>query len=98
MVMSARYQKWLPVIDDALCTGCGSCVEACGTRSLQMVNRTAALLRPGVCGSDEHCVVPCEQRAIHMQWVDLDGDKDRGKWRAEVDLLEMMRNREKKRR
>jgi hypothetical protein len=63
-----------------------------------MVSRIAALLRPGVCGSDERCVIPCGPGAIRMQWLDLGGDKDHGKWRAEVDLLEMMQHREKRRR
>ncbi len=94
--MSARYVKWLPVIDDELCTGCGRCVEACGPKSLQIVNLTAMLVRPGACGSEEHCIDPCPEGAIRMDWRELGGDKDRGKWRAEVDIFERSRRHEKR--
>ena len=94
--MSARYQKWLPVVDDAICTGCGRCLEACGPRSLQIVRSAAVLARPGNCGSDEFCMAACTEGAIRMEWVDLAGDKDRGKWRAEVDVLEIIRSHEKR--
>ena len=96
--MSVRYQKWVPVVDDSLCTGCGRCVEACIPRSLQMVDETAALVRPGNCGSEALCIAPCAERAIRMAWIDLAGDKDRGKWRAEVDVFEIMRNHAKRQR
>ncbi len=80
--MNERSQKWVPVVDEDLCTGCGGCVEACGPKSLELLGRAAVLVRPDTCGSEEHCIAPCPADAIHMAWVDVRGDGTRGKWRA----------------
>lgn len=82
--MTAQFFKWLPVVDEDLCTGCAACVEACGPKSLEIVDRVAVLVRPDTCGSEEHCVAPCPTAAIQMRWVAATGDKARGKWRAEA--------------
>ncbi|MBI2950006.1 MAG: 4Fe-4S binding protein [Verrucomicrobia bacterium] len=74
----------MPVVDEDLCTGCAACVEACGPKSLEIVDRVAVLVRPDTCGSEEHCIAPCPTTAIQMAWVEMDGDKNRGKWRAEL--------------
>lgn len=84
--MSTRYFKWVPVVDQELCTGCAACVEACGPKSLELVARVAVLAQPDTCGSEEHCIAPCPTAAIRKEWVELEGDKGRGKWRAEVDV------------
>ena len=73
--------KWMPEIDEELCTGCAACVEACGPRSLALVGRLAVLMYPDTCGSEEHCMGPCLEDAIHMAWVRCDGDGSRGKWK-----------------
>ncbi|MFB3923676.1 MAG: ATP-binding protein [Terriglobia bacterium] len=72
--------KWMPVIDVEACTGCGLCVEACGPRSLDIVDGKAVLARPDTCGSEEHCIEPCRDDAIHMAWVPMRGDGTRGRW------------------
>lgn len=41
MPMSVEYLKWLPVVDEDLCTGCAACVEACGPKSLEILDRVA---------------------------------------------------------
>lgn len=86
--MSVAYLKWLPVVDEDLCTGCAACVEACGPRSLEIMDRVAVLVRPDTCGSEEHCITPCPTAAIQMRWVQATGDKERGKWRAEASLAD----------
>ncbi len=86
--MSTRYLKWLPVVDEDLCTGCGRCIEACGPKCLEMTGSVAQLLAPEACGSEEHCIGPCPESALRMAWLETDGDKCHGKWRAEVDIFE----------
>lgn len=81
--MNLPRQKWVPVVDEDLCTGCGACVEACGPRSLEIQNGVAVLERPDTCGSEEHCIAPCPTAAIQMAWVRSSGDLARGKWRSE---------------
>lgn len=81
--MNPEWFKWLPVIRAELCTGCGRCVEACGPRSLAIVDQVAVLLHPETCGSEEHCIAPCPEAAIRMEWVRWtlpDGDRSRGRW------------------
>lgn len=73
--------KWMPVIDVEVCTGCGLCVEACGPKSLEVVDGIAVLARPDACGSEEHCIEPCREDAIRMAWVSTTGGPARGRWR-----------------
>src|SRR5215469_6240610 len=42
--------KWLPVIVEDACTGCGLCVAACGPACLETQNLVAILTRPEDCG------------------------------------------------
>jgi len=73
--------KWVPVVDIDYCTGCGECVEACGPQCLEIVDSIAVLVRSDKCGSEEHCIEPCPEVAIHMEWVEMYGDEKVGKWR-----------------
>lgn len=75
-------EKWLPVIDNNVCTGCGACVAACGPACLSLKQSVAVLHQPEVCGSEEHCIPVCEGGAIKMAWVLTDGDPCIGKWRS----------------
>lgn len=72
--------KWVPVVDIDYCTGCGECVDACGPQCLEIVNNVAVLIRADICGSEEHCIEPCPEDAIHMEWAEIWGDERVGKW------------------
>lgn len=75
-------EKWVPLIDPDCCTGCNRCVEACGSKSLALINGLAVLVLPQTCGSEEHCVSACPEGAIRMTWVPLDGARHVGRWRT----------------
>jgi len=81
--------KWLPVVDEDLCTGCGACVEACGPACLEIVGGVAVLVRPQACGSEEHCIAPCPERCIRMAWVPAQGDRSVGEWRESADKVDL---------
>jgi NAD-dependent dihydropyrimidine dehydrogenase PreA subunit len=76
--------KWMPMIVEARCTGCGLCVEACGPKSLAMVNGIAVLAFPDTCGSEEHCISACADDAIQMAWLPFSGDQGVGRWNDEL--------------
>ncbi|HEY4712437.1 MAG TPA: hypothetical protein VIH69_07205 [Dehalococcoidia bacterium] len=48
---------------------------------LEIANNVAVLIRADMCGSEEHCIEPCPEDAIHMEWVEMCGDESIGKWR-----------------
>ena len=72
--------KRLPIVLEEQCTGCGLCVEACGPRSLAMVEGIAVLAFPDTCGSEEHCISACPEDAIQMAWLPFSGDRAVGRW------------------
>jgi len=74
--------KWVPVVTEALCSGCGLCMEACGPACLELAEHIAVLPRPGVCGSEEHCIAVCPEDAIHMAWMCMEGNEQVGRWRS----------------
>jgi NAD-dependent dihydropyrimidine dehydrogenase PreA subunit len=73
--------KSVPVVDVDYCTGCGACVEACGPQCLELVDNVAVLTQPDKCGSEEHCIEPCPEGCIRMEWVEMIRNERRGKWR-----------------
>ena len=73
--------KWMPVIDENSCTGCGLCVEACGPNSLALADGIAELVLPDTCGSEEHCIGVCATDAIQMAWPPFTGNRSVGQWR-----------------
>ncbi len=74
-------EKWIPVIDEDVCSGCGICVNACGRHALQILDHVAVRRHPEACRSAEDCVSACPVTAIEMGWVPIQGDTSRGKWR-----------------
>lgn len=82
--MATAY-KWLPIINEDCCTGCGNCVEVCDNHCLEMVWSYARLLCPASCGSEGTCQEACPEDAIHMEWVATAGDQDHGRWQLRED-------------
>ena len=78
----------MPVIVADRCTGCGLCVEACGPACLEIVDQIAVLVRPDQCGSEEHCIAPCRDDAIRMEWVPTEGNRAVGRWTGNLDAKE----------
>src|SRR5512132_1685392 len=66
--------KWMPVINEDKCSGCGLCVNACGPACLGMDSGLAVLILPEVCGSEEHCIGVCADDAIQMAWLPWTGN------------------------
>jgi ferredoxin len=81
-VVTEHAYKWLPVIREDCCSGCGLCVAACGPACLETENLIAILKSPQDCGSEEHCVGACPEEAIYMAWLPCEGDDSIGVWRS----------------
>ncbi len=67
---------WLPQIDQALCTGCGKCVETCPTGALGQITLPdgqvkAALVRPDLCTYCTLCEDLCPVDAIALPFLIL---------------------------
>lgn len=60
--------RWLelPLLDDALCTGCGWCAAVCPTECLEMDGPLPWLPRPAECVSCTLCAIVCPAQALHM--------------------------------
>lgn len=72
-------EKWTPVIDEDICSGCGICVDACGRHALQILDRVAVVRHADACRGAEDCVAACPVTAIEMCWVPRQGDTSRGR-------------------
>lgn len=77
--------KWMPIVLSEQCTGCGLCVDACGPKSLTMVDGITVLAFPETCGSEEHCISACGDDAIQMAWLPFSGDRSVGKWSENIE-------------
>jgi formate hydrogenlyase subunit 6/NADH:ubiquinone oxidoreductase subunit I len=60
----------LPLLDEALCTGCGDCVALCPADCLEMAGPLPWLPRPGDCISCTVCVLVCPPGAVTMSEPD----------------------------
>jgi len=58
-----------PIIDPALCTGCGRCVEVCCNKVYQMASERAEVKRPEDCCGTGHdfCAKKCPAGAITFE-------------------------------
>ena len=74
--------KWVPVVLKSRCTACGLCGSACPSACLGVVGGRGALVQPDACTSEGHCVSACQERAIRMRWMRLNGDRSIGQWRV----------------
>lgn len=59
------------IVNESLCTGCGSCVEACAFLAITMAEREGTLnvsrIDPSLCKRCGNCSAVCPARAIHME-------------------------------
>ncbi len=55
------------VVDQATCTGCGICIDACPHQALEMVDGLAKLTKPELCDGIGECVDACPVQAITLQ-------------------------------
>lgn len=68
------FERVLPEIDLAACTGCGDCVAACQPGALGIVAGKAVLVRPDRCEYDGQCEPVCPVGAIQLPYVILLAD------------------------
>lgn len=60
--------QYLPVIDQALCTGCGQCARDCPTHAVDMVNAAPVIARQEDCTYCGTCEEICPQNAISLSY------------------------------
>jgi formate hydrogenlyase subunit 6/NADH:ubiquinone oxidoreductase subunit I len=65
----SRQGVELPVLDTALCTGCGRCPQVCPTACLAMGPHYPWLPRPADCVSCALCVLVCPAAALRLEAV-----------------------------
>jgi electron transfer flavoprotein alpha subunit len=67
---------WFPIIDKALCTGCGDCIVTCPTEALALVGKTAVLAAPTACTYCADCEAACPVEAIALPYqIVLEADE-----------------------
>jgi len=71
--------KWVPVITE-YCIGCAKCVKACPHECIKPIWDFATFVKPDACTSCGDCIPVCEDDAIHMAWVDMEGNVETGQW------------------
>jgi len=68
----AQKQPRRMVVDEAICTGCGSCLIACdasssGSEAIRVVNKVARI-NPERCHTCNACRIVCPEMAISVEW------------------------------
>ena len=53
-----------PILDEALCDGCGLCVSVCQCGALVMVEKTVEIMSVESCGYCTECEMVCPTGAI----------------------------------
>lgn len=61
-------ELWFPIIDEALCTGCGDCIVTCPTNALALVGGLAVITEPAACNYCAVCETICPVEAIVLPY------------------------------
>lgn len=77
----------MPEIATDSCMGCGLCVKACTSGSLQMVWDFATLVHPEDCASCGECMDVCPHGVIEMKWIAAAGSAEIGRWRDQPEAV-----------
>lgn len=64
--MKPNTEPWLPIIEYAICTGCGDCVAVCPTDTLALRDGVAALDKPELCIYCDLCEAVCPVDAVSL--------------------------------
>jgi Pyruvate/2-oxoacid:ferredoxin oxidoreductase delta subunit len=59
-----QQQSFVPVVDQALCTGCQRCVAVCPFGAIEIVDKKA-VIQADSCNNCRVCVSSCPESAIH---------------------------------
>lgn len=63
-----NVDQWLPIIDEATCTGCGDCVTVCPTGVLALQENLAVVAEPEACNYCAYCEPVCPVGAIALPY------------------------------
>jgi Fe-S-cluster-containing hydrogenase component 2 len=60
------------VIQEELCTGCGSCIKACPAESMFFHSARNVAIKCDFCGGEPECVTHCPEQAIEFRLTPFD--------------------------
>jgi len=63
-----KKTRLIVAIDENKCVGCESCIKACLTGALQMVNGKAKLVNEKLCDGFGSCIAACQNNAIRLEY------------------------------
>lgn len=66
--MNPKQETWLPIINIAVCSGCGDCISVCPTDALAMEGGVAILDRPDLCIYCDLCEAVCPVDAVTLPY------------------------------
>ena len=59
--------KWIYVVDNVKCDGCGNCLSSCAQGAITM-SGSDAYIDPELCDGCGNCVNYCSRNAIYKEW------------------------------
>ena len=60
------------VVDEGLCTACGSCTQACPAKAIFIHPTRNVAIKCDFCGGDPECVKHCPEQAIEFRLTPFD--------------------------
>ena len=65
----AMGKSWKPIIDRAICTGCGECVAQCPEGALSLANAKPVVAQADACTYCGLCETLCPVHAISLPYL-----------------------------